>query len=158
MKKMLTGCLAALVLAGCKPAMTDQISPATQAATISLPSSQGFAETEASLKAAISARNLKMFTIIDHGTGAKSVGGDIGASKLFIFGNLNIGTPLMTAEPTMGLELPMKILVHGVDDTVSLHRTDITGTIRRYGVTDQDARLQKIDKTLTAIMTEAAGK
>ena len=152
MKQIFIGTLIALALAGCKPAMTDQ-TPNTK--TIS--SSQNFAATEASLIDALASRNLKLFTVVDHGAGAQSVGADIGQSKLFIFGNPKAGTPIMAAEPTLGLELPMKILVRDNGGAVSLHRTDIAATVRSYGVTDQDGRLSKIDETLTAIMREASG-
>ena len=152
MKQLFIGSLVALALAGCKPAMTDQTPTA-----ITVASSQNLAATEASLIDALASRNLKLFTVVDHGAGATSVGADIGQSKLFIFGNPAAGTPIMAAEPTLGLELPMKILVRESGGDVSLHRTDIAATVRSYGVTQQDGRLSKIDQTLTAIMSEAAG-
>ena len=152
MKQIFIGTLAGLVLLGCKPAMTDK-TPNTKTMT----SSQNFAATEARLIDALASRNLKLFTVVDHGAGAQSVGADIGTSKLFIFGNPAAGTPIMAAEPTLGLELPMKILVRDSGGDVSLHRTDIAATVRSYGVTEQDGRLSKIDETLTAIMREAAG-
>jgi len=153
MKQMLTGCMAALVLIGCKSAMTN---PTPN--TISVASSQDFNATEAKLLEALASRNLKLFTVVDHGAGAKSVGADIGTSKLFIFGNPKAGTPIMAAQPMLGLELPMKILLQDDGNQVQLHRTDVAATVRSYGVTDQDGRLEKIDQTLTAIMTEAANK
>ena len=152
MKHVFIGSLAALALAGCKPAMTDNTHN-----TKTITSSQNFAATEASLIDALASRNLKLFTVVDHGAGAQSVGADIGQSKLFIFGNPAAGTPIMAAEPTLGLELPMKILLRDNGGAVSLHRTDIAATVRSYGVTDQDGRLSKIDETLTAIMREASG-
>ena len=152
MKQMFIGSLVALALIGCKPAMPDHMPN-----TMTIASSQNFDATEASLIDALASRNLKLFTVVDHGAGAQSVGADIGQSKLFIFGNPKAGTPIMAAEPTLGLELPMKILLRDNGGAVSLHRTDIAATVRSYGVTDQDGRLSKIDETLTAIMREASG-
>ena len=125
-------------------------------ADISVVSSQSFAETEADLRKALAARDLTLFTVVDHGAGAKSVGSDIGASKLFIFGNPKSGTPLMVAEPKLGLELPMKILLHEADGAVHLHRMDVVATVSAYGVTDQGERLTKISTTLDKILSEAA--
>ena len=153
MKHLFIGSLVVLALAGCKPVMTD---PTPN--TISVASTQDFSATESSLIDALASRNLKLFTVVDHGAGAQSVGADIGQSKLFIFGNPKAGTPIMAAEPTLGLELPMKILLRDSGGTVSLHRTDIAATVRSYGVTEQDGRLSKIDETLTAIMNEAVGQ
>ena len=120
-------------------------------------SAQSFAETEAALRSGFETRGLKLFTVVDHGAGAKSVGEDIGGSKLFIFGNPKAGTPLMQSEPHLGLALPMKILLRDADGRVTLHRDDIAASVRSYGVTDQEARLDKISGALDAIIAEAAG-
>ena len=153
MKQMFTGFIVALALAGCQPAMPDQ-----NINTITVASSQDFNATEASLIDALASRNLKLFTVVDHGAGATSVGEDIGQSKLFIFGNPKVGTPIMAEAPALGLELPMKILINNSGGSVQLHRPDVAARFRAYGAVNQDARLAKVDQTLTAIMTEAAGK
>lgn len=144
----------ALSLSACGPETIQATHPMETVMTLT--SKTSFAATEARLRAALAARNLKLFTVIDHGAGAQSIGEDIGKSKLFIFGNPKSGTPLMQAEPKLGLALPMKILLHEADGTVHLYRTDIAVTVREYGVTDQTPRLSKISKTLDAIMAEAA--
>ena len=128
-----------------------------ETAPMMMTSTQSFAVTEARLREGFDTRGLKLFTVVDHGAGAQSVGEDIGQSKLFIFGNPKAGTPLMQAEPKLGLELPMKILLRDAGGSVQLYRTDIAATVRAYGVTDQDARLGKISETLDDIMSEAAG-
>jgi len=155
---------AVLLLTACQPTTspTDQVKQVTSESpsSISVPtliSTQSFAETEAQLRESLETRNLKLFTVVDHGAGAKSIGEDIGGSKLFIFGNPKAGTPLMQSEPNLGLALPMKILLRDVNGKVTLHRTDIATTVRAYGVTDQAGRLAKISETLDTIMAEAAG-
>jgi len=153
MKHIFAATIVSLALLGCKPAMTDQTLN-----TITVASSQDFAATEESLIAALASRNLKLFTVVDHGAGAQSVGEDIGQSKLFIFGNPKVGTPIMAEAPALGLELPMKILINDAGGAVQLHRPDVAARFRAYGAVSQDARLTKVDQTLTAIMTEAAGK
>lgn len=146
---------ATLSLSACGSASTQLPHPTETAMT--LKSTKSFAATESRLLEALAARNLKLFTVVDHGAGAQSIGEDIGQSKLFIFGNPKAGTPLMQAEPKLGLELPMKILLLETGGTVHLHRTDIAATVRGYGVTDQTERLAKISETLDAILAEAAG-
>jgi len=133
-------------------------SSSTSAANIiTVVSAQPFAQTEAALRAGFETRGLKLFTVVDHGAGAKSVGEDIGSSKLFIFGNPKAGTPLMQSQPHLGLELPMKILLREAGGQVTLSRADIAASVRSYGVTDQDARLGKISGTLDTIIAEASG-
>ena len=140
---------------------TQSVTSSSQTSSINITtvvSVQSFAQTEAALRAGFEARGLKLFTVVGHGAGAKSVGEDIGGSKLFIFGNPKAGTPLMQSEPHLGLALPMKILLREADGRVTLHRDDFAASVRSYGVTDQEARLGKISGALDAIIAEAAGK
>jgi len=115
-----------------------------------------FETVETNLRKALKTRNLKLFTVVNHGEGAKSVGMDIGQSKLFIFGNPKSGTPLMMANRQMGLELPMKVLIYTNEQgQTALRHTDIKALARQYGLTDQAERLKKIETTLNAISKEA---
>ena len=139
---------------------TQTVTSSSQASSVNITtvvSAQSFTETEAALRAGFESRGLKLFTVVDHGAGAKSVGEDIGGSKLFIFGNPKAGTPLMQSEPHLGLALPMKILLREANGRVTLHRDDIAASVRSYGVTDQEARLDKISGALDAVIAEAAG-
>ena len=51
-----------------------------------------------------------VFTEIDHAAGAKKAGLELRPTVLVIFGSPVSGTPLMQAEQTMGLSLPLKAL------------------------------------------------
>ena len=62
-----------------------------------------FEAVESNLREALKKRDLNLFIVVDHGAGANSVGMDIGQSKLFIFGSPKSGTPLMVANPEMGM-------------------------------------------------------
>lgn len=59
----------------------------------------------------IESKGLKIFAVIKHGDAAKANGLDLNPTNLIIFGNPQVGTKLMQCDQTMGLELPMKILV-----------------------------------------------
>lgn len=154
MKHILVTAALAVSLAACGP--TTHSHSGSDVHAITVVSTQDFDATENRLRDGLANRNLKLFTVIDHGAGAKSIGEDIGQSKLFIFGNPKSGTPLMKADPTLGLHLPMKVLLHEADGVVHLHRTDMGDTLRRHGLTGQDQRLAKIEETLDAILNEAA--
>lgn len=73
---------------------------------------RGVAETTDSLVSALEGAGLTVFARVDHGAGAVSVGEDIGASQLVIFGSPKVGTPALQDDPLAGLFLPMKVLVH----------------------------------------------
>jgi uncharacterized protein (DUF302 family) len=76
-----------------------------------IPSSFGPKETMDRLEAAIRAKGMKIFSRIDHRAGAEEVGLDLLPTALLIFGNAQTGTPLMKANQTIGIDLPLKALV-----------------------------------------------
>jgi uncharacterized protein (DUF302 family) len=76
-----------------------------------IPSSFGPKETMDRLEAAILAKGMKIFSRIDHGAGAEEVGLDLRPTDLLIFGSAQAGTPLMKANQTIGIDLPLKALV-----------------------------------------------
>lgn len=79
-------------------------------------SAASVAQTTDALQAAVEGAGARVFARVDHGAGAASVGADIGASQLLIFGNPAIGTPAMQADPLAGLYLPLKVLVYEDQD------------------------------------------
>lgn len=81
-------------------------------------------ETADALQAAIEGAGARVFARVNHGAGAESVGKDIGASELLVFGNPAIGTPAMEADRLAGLYLPLKVLVYEADNKVWLAYED----------------------------------
>ena len=63
------------------------------------------------LLAAIEGSPANVAFTVDHQDGAESVGIELRPTRLVVFGNPSIGTPLMQRRPTSGIDLPMKILV-----------------------------------------------
>jgi len=78
---------------------------------ISVPSADTVANTAGELERLVKARGLNVFTVVDHAAGAVSVGMSLRPAMLIIFGNPKGGTPLMQCAPSMGLDLPLKMLV-----------------------------------------------
>ncbi len=72
----------------------------------------GVTETMDQLVGTLEGAGLKVFARVDHGAGAQSIGADIGASQLLIFGNPKVGTPAIQDDPVSGLFLPLKVLVY----------------------------------------------
>jgi len=56
-------------------------------------------------------RGLSVFARIDHAAGAASVDLPLRPTELLIFGNPRGGTPFMACEQTLGIDLPLKMLV-----------------------------------------------
>jgi uncharacterized protein (DUF302 family) len=68
-------------------------------------------ETVERLKRAIAVRGMTLFAEIDHAKGAEEAGLMLRPTTLLIFGAAKIGTSLMLADQTMGIDLPLKALV-----------------------------------------------
>jgi uncharacterized protein (DUF302 family) len=78
---------------------------------ITIRSSYGPKETMDRLEAEVKGKGLTVFAHVDHAAGATAVGLPLRPTDLLIFGNAKGGTPLMQAAQTMGIDLPLKILV-----------------------------------------------
>jgi uncharacterized protein (DUF302 family) len=78
---------------------------------ITVPSSFGPKETMDRLEAEIRAKGMTVFARIDHAAGAAEVGLPLRPTELLIFGNAKGGTPLMQANQTIGIDLPLKALI-----------------------------------------------
>jgi len=68
-------------------------------------------DTVAKLVTMLQAKNVKLFTVVDHSGEAEKVGLSMPNTKLLIFGNPKGGTPLMLASPSAALDFPLKVLV-----------------------------------------------
>jgi len=78
---------------------------------ITLPSDFGPKETMDRLEADIKAQGMQVFARIDHAALASKTGMNLPPTELLIFGNPHAGTPLMHANQTIGIDLPLKALV-----------------------------------------------
>ncbi len=127
---------------------------------ICVASHSGPRETMDRLEAAIRALGMEVFARIDHAAGAAKVGLELPPNELIVFGNACAGTPLMQADPTIGIDLPLKALVwqDAAGDTwIAYH--DPAWLAQRHGLggeTDQIVRRMKA--ALDAIGQRAAGE
>jgi uncharacterized protein (DUF302 family) len=76
-----------------------------------IPSNHGPKETMDRLEAEIKTRGMVVFARIDHAAGAAQAGLSLRPTEVLIFGNAKAGTPLMQAEQTIGIDLPLRALV-----------------------------------------------
>lgn len=162
MKHLLIAAVALLSLSACATAeklspeflKREHQPPAHKTMTVS----DSFVAAETRLREAIGARDLTLFTIIDHSAGATLVGRDIGQSKLFIFGNPKGGVPLMQAAPQMGMDLPLKVLIYtNAAGRTEVAYTNIKDLAAQHRIEGQDARLDTIADMLEDVAREAAG-
>ena len=91
------------------------------AGAVSVTSEFSFEETWSNLIGALEANpNITIVTEIDHAAAAAGVGLDLEPNRVVVFGNPNLGTPLMQANQTVGLDLPQKMHVFERDGVVTV--------------------------------------
>jgi len=76
-----------------------------------LKSPDSFAGTVARLIASLEAHGIKIFSTIDQQAEAAAAGLAMPPVTLILFGSPKAGTPLMVAQPTAALDLPLKAVV-----------------------------------------------
>jgi uncharacterized protein (DUF302 family) len=90
------------------------------------------------LEAQVKARGMSVFARIDHAAGASSAGLALRPTEVLIFGNPAGGTPLMQAAQTIGLDLPLKVLVwQDASGESWLSYNDPVWLARRYRLADE---------------------
>ena len=109
------------------------------------------------LAAEVTAKGMSVFARIDHAAGATSAGLPLRPTEVLIFGNAKGGTPLMQAKQTIGLDLPLKILVWQ-DEAGETYLTynDPVWLTRRYGIAGEtEGVADKLAAALAAIAAAA---
>jgi uncharacterized protein (DUF302 family) len=105
---------------------------------ISQPSPYSVTETIDRLAAILQAKSITIFARIDQQAEAEKVGLSLRPTQLLLFGNPNAGTPLMVAEPTIALDLPLKVLAwSAADGKVWLSYNDPNYLQQRFSLSDE---------------------
>ena len=95
--------------------------------------------------------NLKVILELDHSKNAGSVDLALRPTRIVLFGNPKLGTPLMAASGTTAIDLPQKIVVFQEKDTVHVCYNDPEYLKRRHGINDQEEVLTKVSGALDKI-------
>ena len=99
-----------LIVVG-EPTQERAMTPSVDNGIVSIPANHSVDRTVEGLQGLLQAKGVKIFALVDHSGEAKTAGMEMRPTKLVIFGNPKAGTPLMTASPSIAIDLPLKILV-----------------------------------------------
>lgn len=111
---------------------------------VNQPSSYSVTETIDRVVAILQAKSITIFARIDQKVEAEKVGLSLLPTQLLLFGNPQAGTPLMVAEPTIALDLPLKVVAwEAADGKVWLSYNDPIYLQQRYSLSDE--LVKKID-------------
>lgn len=118
----------------------------------------GAGETLNRLSKILEAKGITVFARVDHAAGAKKVGKELPATQLLIFGNPKLGTPLMTANRAIGLDLPMKALAWTDESGKTfLSYTAPSSLKARWSITERDKIFAKMTGALDKFTNAATG-
>ncbi|HSA55506.1 MAG TPA: DUF302 domain-containing protein [Gemmatimonadaceae bacterium] len=121
-------------------------------------STRDFTQTVRGLDSALAARNLTVFTRVDHAANARGVNLELRPTTLFVFGNPQVGTRLMQCAQTSGIDLPLKALVW--EDSTRAVWVGYVAPARlaeRHALGECREVLDRIDAVLSALAAAAAG-
>jgi len=112
------------------------------------------------LKSIIKTKGLTHFSTINHQENATKIGLDLNPDTVVIFGNPKVGTLLMQCNPSLGIDLPLRILFKTDDQgktTISYFNPELWEF--KYHITDKKC-LNILKKTKIALenITKAISK
>jgi uncharacterized protein (DUF302 family) len=129
------------------------------AGLVTVRSAYGPEETLNRLEAELVAKGMRVFARVDHAAGADAVGLPLQPTELLVFGNARGGTPLMQEVRTIGVDLPIRVLVwqDAARDTW-LTYNDPRWLARRHGLGRQAAgAVAAMAAMLQTLLAAAAG-
>ncbi|CAM3438276.1 DUF302 domain-containing protein [Halomonas lysinitropha] len=113
---------------------------------------------EERLRDAIDDKGLTLMTVVDHAANAERAGLSLPATRTFIFGNPQVGTPMMQCQGSMALDLPQKMVVRQTDEGVRLEWNSPHYLAERHALEECDLPLDKVADVLEDVANEAAGQ
>ena len=112
-------------------------------------------KTVQKIKKIVTKKGLHVFAIINHSANAKIVKMKLNKSKIIIFGNAKLGTALMQQDMTVGLDLPLRILVYrGNDGKVKMAYRDASWLADKH-MLNAAKKIVKINNAMDKITTRA---
>lgn len=108
------------------------------------------------LRAQLRTKGITLIADIDHAAAAARADLALRPTRLLIFGNPKLGTPLMQSAQSVGIDLPLKVLIwQDEEGAVWLGCNDPAWILARHGIDDRPAIAGKMSKALAG-MTDAA--
>lgn len=113
-------------------------------------------ETAEKLEKAIKAKGMMVFAVIDHSGEAQKVNMALHDEKVIIFGDPKVGTFLMQENPSIGMELPLRILVwENEEGLVQVAYLEPTSLGESYEISRNSEILKKMSFGIANLIGEA---
>ena len=129
---------------------------AASADMIKVESAHDVATTLDRLSAAVEGAGAKVFARIEHAKGAASVDMGLAPMATLIFGNPKLGTPALQAAPTMGVDLPLRVLAYEAEGKTWLVYHDPADVAALHGLPADHPTIAKMTGALGKLTGKAA--
>ncbi len=131
--------------------MTQRLSALTGMERI--PSACTFDETVERFEKVLFEKGIRLFAQIDHAAEAEKVGMSLRPTRVLIFGNPRAGTPLMQAQQSIALDLPLRVLIAEDEDGEAwIFWYGLKALAKRHGVEDNNSNVETLDANLTTLI------
>lgn len=115
-----------------------------------------YGETLVRTERALAARGIVPVARIDHRAAAADVGLRMAPATLFLFGNPRAGTLLMQNHPSLGIDLPLRLLVWD-EDGPKVGYNEPAWLVARHGGEIGSTVVETMRDLLAVLASEAAG-
>lgn len=120
-------------------------------------SSASVEETADKLVSAVEDAGATLFARVDHAANAASIGEDLQDLTLVMFGNAELGTPILRAAPEAGIDLPVRVLIWDANGQTRIGYLDPAELAERHQVEGAEEALSAMTEAL-GTLTDAAAK
>jgi uncharacterized protein (DUF302 family) len=116
-------------------------------------------ETTDRLENILDEKGMTTFNQINHSDAAQKVGVDLRETRLIIFGNPKVGSPLMQCQQSVAIDLPQKAIIWEDDQSkVWISYNDPRYLGKRHNIIGCDEVITKVEKAFSRITKAAATK
>jgi len=148
MKALLTaigaGLLAIVALAPAMAGPADGI--------VVVKSKYSVSETVSKIRKDVLRKGIKFFGVIDQAKLGNAAGNPVRQSRLVTFGNPALGTTFITANPTAGLDWPVRVLVfQDADGKVYAAYSDFDWIARRHGIENRPKEFEMATEVIQSV-------
>ena len=112
-------------------------------------------ETMRRIEEIIKSQGGSVFAVFDHGRNASEVGMKLPPNKVIVFGSPKVGTLLMQQDPSISLELPLRISVwEDADGKVWIGSPNLETIASEYGM-ENSGVIEKMQEAVTNIVSKS---
>lgn len=119
---------------------------------VALKSRYSVSETVQRIKADVAEKGIMLFDDIDQAKLGNAAGNKVRPSRLILFGNPALGTTFITANPSSGLDWPVRVLVYQMKDgSVNVAYNDFGWIARRHGIGNRKKEFKMATEVIESI-------